>query len=111
MKNTLPLYIASEGTYADFLTNTAPLLETLASNQKQCNSCEEWFSLGEFEYPFYCDASQGMESETTEFCRECLRDENDRLQDERDAEDGFSQRAHEDHLQDLADTAAEFDDD
>lgn len=77
MKNIMPLYIASEGTYADFLTKTAPMLETLASNQKQCPSCEEWFPLGEFEHPFYCDASQGMESETADVCRECLREQNE----------------------------------
>ncbi|WP_309720307.1 hypothetical protein [Armatimonas sp.] len=126
MINTLPLYVASEGTYADWLTKTAPMLDALATQpkvrtlgeQKQCPDCEEWFPLSEFEHPFYCHQSEGMESETTELCRECLREENDRLQDEaselrqdeRDAEDGFSQRAYEDHLADMADTAAEFDD-
>lgn len=85
MKNTLPLYIASEGTYAEFLTKTAPVLEALATSQKQCPSCEEWFPLGEFQgSPYYCHHSEGMEtSEPSDVCTECLRDENDRLQDNR----------------------------
>jgi hypothetical protein len=77
MKNVMPLYIASEGTYAEFAAKTAPLLDALAASQKQCPSCEEWFPLGEFEHPFYCHQSEGMESETTEVCTECLREQNE----------------------------------
>ena len=79
MKNIMPLYIASEGNYADFLTKTAPMLDTLIASQKQCPSCEEWFPLSEFQgSPYYCHHSEGMETpEPSEVCIECLREQNE----------------------------------
>lgn len=44
---------------------------------KFCASCERWFPNAEFEHPFYCHQSDGMESETTEVCTECLREQNE----------------------------------
>ena len=84
MINTLPLYTtAPHGTYADYLKATAPLLEAIANGQKQCPSCEEWYPNAEFEHPFYCRQSEGMESETSEVCRECIREQNDQDDHER----------------------------
>jgi hypothetical protein len=45
-----------------------------ASEQVQCASCGESYPPSEFEHSFYCDASQGTESETVTECRECLRE-------------------------------------
>ena len=77
-----------------------------------CPSCEQWYPLTEFKgSPYYCHQSEGMETpEDDDLCRECRRDENERRKDERDAEEGFSQRAYEDHLQEMADHAADEDD-
>jgi hypothetical protein len=79
MVNALPLYIASEGTYADWLTKTAPVLDALIASQKQCSCCLEWFPRSEFQgSPYYCPHSQGMETEEdSDVCRECHRDLND----------------------------------
>jgi predicted amidophosphoribosyltransferase len=90
------------------MTTTAKL-EKIIAEQKKCPSCEEWFPLSEFQNPaYYCHQSQGMETpEDNDVCRECLREQNEA---ERYAETGFSQRAYEDHLQDMIDTAADGDD-
>lgn len=47
------------------------------NENKFCPSCERWFPNAEFEHPFYCHQSEGMESETTELCTECLREQNE----------------------------------
>ncbi len=47
------------------------------AENRACPSCERWFPNAEFEHPFYCHQSDGTESETTELCRECLREQNE----------------------------------
>ncbi|WP_395138284.1 hypothetical protein [Armatimonas sp.] len=54
-----------------------PKCATHRNENKFCSSCERWFPNAEFEHPFYCEASQGTESETSEICRECLREQNE----------------------------------
>ena len=55
-----------------------PKCATHRNENKFCRSCETWFPNAEFQNsPYYCRQSEGMESETAELCRECLREQNE----------------------------------
>jgi hypothetical protein len=43
---------------------------------KQCEDCHGWFPLAEFQFSFYCEASQGMESDESDYCQECGSERN-----------------------------------
>jgi len=67
-----------------------------------CSGCGEFYTTREWEsFKKWQDPCADKT-----LCRDCTCDR----EDEREAEDGFSQRAWEDHLQEMADRAAEGDD-
>ena len=68
---------------ADKAEGFCPTCQEHNDNNKFCRSCETWFPNAEFEHPFYCQQSEGMESETADACRECLREQNEQDDHER----------------------------
>lgn len=44
------------------------------TDTRVCPSCGEAFPLAEFEFVFWCEASEGMESATDDVCSECARE-------------------------------------